>query len=386
MSFPAMRLTNAGKQIIVKSLSGECAIVFTKVGIGNGNAPANPQAETELQNIVKSISVSSITSGSGCATLTVTFDNAEIESGFWWTEIGVFATDPDDGEVLYAYAHAGDFADHIPAYSAQTYYKNTLNVTVVVGETENVSAVIGENIGYATKEALDNHTGDTNNPHQTTKAQVGLSNVPNVTTNNQIPTYTEASTVQELVSGEKLSVAFGKIKKAISAIISHLRTTGNPHGTTADDINAAKKNHTHSTTDLTTGVLGFSRGGTGVSSKNALLELLGLPIETLTYSGDGSRYQYMYLGFTPKAVIVSCATNTDPLYSGIAVNGRDSTVNSAYGVQPEIGSFEPPTLASVTPFYRIALATNGFYVYYDAGQGSGKTNAEDEVYNVIAIK
>lgn len=65
------------------------------------------------------------------------------------------------------------------------------------------------------------------------KADVGLGNVPNVATNDQTPTYTAASSLTALSSGEKLSVAFGKIAKAISSLISHLSSTSNPHSVTA---------------------------------------------------------------------------------------------------------------------------------------------------------
>lgn len=45
------------------------------------------------------------------------------------------------------------------------------------------------------------------------KSKVGLDNVPNVATNDQTPTFTEASTRANIASGEKLSTLFGKIKK-----------------------------------------------------------------------------------------------------------------------------------------------------------------------------
>ncbi len=70
-----------------------------------------------------------------------------------------------------------------------------------------------------------NHAGNTSNPHGVTKSQVGLGNVPNVATNDQTPTYTEETTLVKLSSGEKLSVAFGKISKAITDLISHIGDT-----------------------------------------------------------------------------------------------------------------------------------------------------------------
>ena len=69
---------------------------------------------------------------------------------------------------------------------------------------------------------LISHVANKSNPHDVTKNQIGLGNVPNVATNDQTPTYTEASNLSSLVSGEKMSVAFGKIAKAVSTLISHI--------------------------------------------------------------------------------------------------------------------------------------------------------------------
>lgn len=150
------------------------------------------------------------------------------------------------------------------------------------------------------------HLSDTNNPHKTTAAQVGLGNVPNVSTNDQTPSYTVASANTSLSSGEKLSVAFGKIAKAISSLISHLSDKNNPHGVTASQIGAVRQGGgagqgtntvaigwagqsgglkaTVDATDLgtliSTGnadgvVLPITKGGTGASSASAALTALG---------------------------------------------------------------------------------------------------------------
>ena len=74
----------------------------------------------------------------------------------------------------------------------------------------------------AVREYVKQHVTDNDNPHGVTKSQVGLGNVPNVTTNDQTPTYTEATENANLVSGEKLSTVFGKIAKAIKSLIAHL--------------------------------------------------------------------------------------------------------------------------------------------------------------------
>jgi hypothetical protein len=72
--------------------------------------------------------------------------------------------------------------------------------------------------------------GDSESSYRTgnvnlTKANIGLGNVPNVTTNNQTPTYTAATALTALTSGEALSTAFGKMAKAVADLISHLADT-----------------------------------------------------------------------------------------------------------------------------------------------------------------
>ena len=80
--------------------------------------------------------------------------------------------------------------------------------------------------------------------HTHPKENVGLGNVPNVATNDQTPTYTEATTLTNITSGEKLSTAFGKIKKAIADLISHLANKNNPHGVNAEKVGLGNVSNT----------------------------------------------------------------------------------------------------------------------------------------------
>ncbi|MDE7280788.1 MAG: hypothetical protein K2N36_03495, partial [Ruminiclostridium sp.] len=75
-----------------------------------------------------------------------------------------------------------------------------------------------------------------------------LNNVPNVGTNDQTPTYSTATTLAKLVTGEKLGVAFGKIAKGVDELITHL--SDSVKHITAEERTAwngkAAGNHTHS--------------------------------------------------------------------------------------------------------------------------------------------
>lgn len=101
--------------------------------------------------------------------------------------------------------------------------------------------------------SLISHLTNKSNPHGVTKTQVGLGSVPDVATNDQTPTYTVASANENLISGEKLSVAFGKIAKAISSLISHLADSVS-HITEAERTawnSKANGTHTHTKSQIT---------------------------------------------------------------------------------------------------------------------------------------
>ena len=53
-----------------------------------------------------------------------------------------------------------------------------------------------------------------------TKENIGLGNVPNVSTDNQAFTFTEAESDSELVSGEKANTIFGKLARIVKTVIS----------------------------------------------------------------------------------------------------------------------------------------------------------------------
>lgn len=106
-----------------------------------------------------------------------------------------------------------------------------ISSSIALGETSSTAYR-----GDRGKIAYDHSQKTSGNPHKVTKNDVGLSNVPNVATNDQTPTFTESTTLTKLVSGEKLSVAFGKISKAITDLINHIENKNNPHKVTKTQV------------------------------------------------------------------------------------------------------------------------------------------------------
>lgn len=304
-----LQLTNAGLNALLRAMSGD-RIVFTTVKIGNA-AAQDVASATDLANPLKTLDITSVSVNGNNATLETSFNNADIEAGFRLLEVGIFAQNQDDADsdILYAYGtEAEETADYIAANS-DSILETKMEFSIFVGNAENISAIINESLAYATRTEFEAHLNDKNNPHGVTKAQVGLGNVPNVSTNGQTPTYREPTEITNLTSGETLSVAFGKIKKAVAGLIAHLANKSNPHAVTASQVGAAKNSHTHAAADITKGVLGVARGGTGKSAwgLNRLvyaekINALG-QIEQSAYKGGILRQNTVGAPFWEKPVI-----------------------------------------------------------------------------------
>ena len=88
------------------------------------------------------------------------------------------------------------------------------------------------------------HILNYNNPHEVTKEQIGLGNVENLEMNDQTPTYEEAEELENILSGEKISTTFGKIKRAITSLIAHVNNFDNPHKTTKIQIDLGNVDNT----------------------------------------------------------------------------------------------------------------------------------------------
>ena len=163
---------------------------------------------------------------------TISFENiptTDVKTGYMYNISNEFTSDER-------------FKDGIKTYSAGTniYYTQDGKWDVLMGDLDK----------YVFKTDFENHKNNKSNPHNVTKEQVGLNNVPNVTTNNQTVTYSDANALTTLSSGEKISIAFGKIKKAISELILHLKD-GVKHITSDERTlwntvkNKADTNHIH---------------------------------------------------------------------------------------------------------------------------------------------
>ena len=147
-AFPKMTLTNAGQALQTKVLAG-ATLTFTRIALGDGQLNGQPIAPlTALISQKATVEVDSVrVVNTSTAQVAGFFSNADISTGFWWRETGVFAQDPDMGEILYGYTNAGDAGDYIPTV-ADTRIEKYIYCSIAVASATTVDITIPSSDTY----------------------------------------------------------------------------------------------------------------------------------------------------------------------------------------------------------------------------------------------
>lgn len=139
------KLTTKGKALLAKAQAGRCTIKITKAQTGSGQYSSGEatDARTSLKAPVQTLPIHSkeIQNGSTLvlkvAITNKTSDTDVLKSGYEIREFGIFAQDPDDGEILYSIATAST-SDYMPAYNgvipsviSMSYYLEVANASSV---------------------------------------------------------------------------------------------------------------------------------------------------------------------------------------------------------------------------------------------------------------
>ncbi|MGG1613524.1 tail fiber protein [Paenibacillus phoenicis] len=191
MSSWSYALTNKGRQLQAKAQAG-AQLVYTMMAVGSGTLSGQSlESMTALITPIKDLNITRLKrpAGASRALIGATLTNQDVTTGFYLREVGIFADDPDDGEILYMYANSGATADYITPQGDGVIEK-ALNMNVFVGAAANVTANIDESLVYVTQEELaDAIAGiQINDATTTQKGIVQLSNDTNSTAEDRAAT------------------------------------------------------------------------------------------------------------------------------------------------------------------------------------------------------
>ena len=151
-------MTDVGADLQAKVNAGKTKLTFTKIKVGSGVNATNPLVLTDIISS-KWETTNFVVKQEGKIVSVDTFiTNTGIHEAFRMSEIGLFAQDPDKGEILYAYLTDPE-PDRMPAEGGSVVVSQELTIGMVFSNTGNVSLTV--NMGaLVTHEQLERHNSD----------------------------------------------------------------------------------------------------------------------------------------------------------------------------------------------------------------------------------
>lgn len=205
-------ITAKGLALDAKIIAGKTNAVFTAIRLGNGtyNGTEDLNAATAMKSVKQTFGISSISiAESNTVRLRSVINNVGIKEGYYISEVGIYAQDPDAGEILYSIALGiKNKMDYQPSESELEGATSTFDIYTVISNTEKATIRIGTGAMASAKdvEALQKEKVDINGGEI---SETIINTVENIDTKFPVPN-----------AGEKTKVFLGKVKKCLDDLVS----------------------------------------------------------------------------------------------------------------------------------------------------------------------
>jgi phage-related tail fiber protein len=153
-----LKLTNKGKTLLSKIVNQP--LTLTHMSLGKGSASQfNPGITQPVSEVLKKEIEYCFQEDDGIYVRT-TFSNQEVVTGFYVSEIGIYAMDPDEGEILYAYTNAyGESTDYFNSGTSIP-VKEIVEVKIVFANASDIQLIIDPSKVFVTVEDMNNAIGE----------------------------------------------------------------------------------------------------------------------------------------------------------------------------------------------------------------------------------
>lgn len=141
--FKRVVITRNGQTLMAKLMSGTGTVEFTKIGVSS-TTYTDTQLETltSLTGVKQTAPITNIARNNNASvSVEGAISNEKLTVGYYMQTIGLYAKDPDAGEILYAVTNAS-VAGYMPPFNNRTPSGAQFKLTTTVGNAENVTLQI----------------------------------------------------------------------------------------------------------------------------------------------------------------------------------------------------------------------------------------------------
>lgn len=145
-------ITKKGLALQAKVQGGE-TLRFTRMALGSGK-PSSLSTATRLANEKQSLDITSMNTNDNTCTVYGTSTNINVREEYVATELGLFAYDTNEGEILYAVT-TDDAPDTIPASSSATVVTQRIGLAIAISGSPKVEVALTQT-GFITAKDAQN--------------------------------------------------------------------------------------------------------------------------------------------------------------------------------------------------------------------------------------
>lgn len=177
------KVTNKGTALIAKVTAGNTKLNITRVAFGSGNLTNIENAARLVREIDNAEIITKVQKNNTC-TVTVRLTNANFTTAQNISEIGIFATDPDEGEILFA-GMVDANPDFVQAASSSTLVAKTVTMGIGYSNSDNVTISLSNTMWVTAEEVLTMISDELrkygNNTHRINDAVVAANTAQTIT-------------------------------------------------------------------------------------------------------------------------------------------------------------------------------------------------------------
>ena len=144
-------MTKKGQALQAKMIAGTGNVQFTKVASSDAQyTVAQLEGLTSLSSVKQTTLISKVERTNTVAIkVEAAFSNTELKTGYYMRTLGLYALDPNEGEILYAACIETSGSCYMPPYNGVTVTGAYIQMYQTVGNAENVSLTVNPG-AYAT--------------------------------------------------------------------------------------------------------------------------------------------------------------------------------------------------------------------------------------------
>lgn len=143
--------TEKGVALLTKVLAGTAELEFTRIVTGDSVLEGDLSLKTNIGNIKQEQPASTVwLEGNSSIKVSAGFSNDAITQGYYVRNIGLYARDPDIGEILYSISVADDditSVDWMPPFSESSVSSLAVDLVIELSNTENAKVSIDATAG-----------------------------------------------------------------------------------------------------------------------------------------------------------------------------------------------------------------------------------------------